>query len=88
MKILKKFKCSDGTTITCAKGKKSKNDFKIFTTFPYATFPHSLEYIGMVLRLKAHVEDINYPPPKKGRKMLFDFIKECMFNERKTSTLR
>lgn len=76
-------KCLDGTIITTRPGEKGTGDRKIFTHFPYSTFPQSLYYVGSIVRLKARLEDINYPPDKgkKGRKYLLEFITECIMNE-------
>lgn len=75
------YKCDDGTILSTVQGKKSEKDFIILTTFPRSQMPHSLEFIGAALRLKANVEDINYPPPGDGRGYLFSFLRECVFNE-------
>jgi hypothetical protein len=64
-------------------GKNGPNDMKIFTQFPYMPWAHSLCYIGHCLRLKAEVEDRNYPPEKgfQGRGKLMTFIYDCVFNK-------
>ena len=78
-----KYKCDDGTEIECRPGKKSENDFKIYTRFPNQPWPHTLEYIGHCIRLKAEVEERSYPREKgfKGRNMLLHFIQECVFKK-------
>lgn len=60
-------------------GKNGPNDMKIFSRFPTQPWPHSLFYAGLILRLKAEVEDRNYPPPAQGATFLFRFIRDCIF---------
>lgn len=69
--------------IVTVPGKNGKDDMKILTTFPYMPWPHSLSYIGHCLRLKAEVEDRNYPPGNgfQGRGKLMTFIHECIFKK-------
>lgn len=77
-----RIECPDGTIITTRQGKKGPDDdFKIYTQFPYQPFPHSMFYAGAISRLKAWVEDINYPPEegKLGRKFLFRYLQDCIF---------
>jgi hypothetical protein len=65
-------------------GKKSKNDFMIFTQFPRQPFPHSLEFIGQCLRYKSYIEDDAYPPPARGKHMLLHFCQESVLKREKT----
>jgi hypothetical protein len=75
-----KYICKDGTKIYLKQGKKSENDFKIYTEFPNQPWPHTLEYIGYCLRLKAWVEKINYPKEKgfRDRFYLHHFVQDCI----------
>ena len=67
--------------ITTQPGKNGPEDMKIFTEFPYMPWPHSLFYIGHCLRLKAEVEDRNYPTGEgfQGRGKLMAFIHDCIY---------
>jgi hypothetical protein len=79
----KEYVCTDGTEIFTKQGKKSENDFKIYTKFPREYWPHTLEYIGYCIRLKAHVEEINYPRERglQGQKYLHRFIQDCIWKK-------
>lgn len=85
-KIPDKYKCGDDTEIECRQGKKSEDDFKIYTRFPNQPWPHTLEYIGQCIRLKAEVEEINYPRSKgfQGKKFLHRFIQDCIWKTNMT----
>jgi hypothetical protein len=82
----KVYNCDDRTQIIIKPGKKSENDFIIFTNFPNRTHPHTLEYIGQALRLKSEVEEINYPLSDgyEGRFYLLRFVLECILNKKKS----
>ena len=66
----------DGTVVRLVPGRKVPNDKIIVTEFPQQHHAHSLEYIALVLRLKAEIEDLCYPPTSgyRGRYLLLDFV--------------
>lgn len=73
----------NGERIFTIPGKKGPDDMKILTVFPKMPWAHSLFYIGQCLRLKAEVEDRDYPPEKgfQGRGKLMTFIHDCIFKK-------
>lgn len=71
----------NGEKVFTEPGKNGPEDMKIFTMFPKMPWPHSLYYIAVCLRLKAKVEDRNYPPPAQGRGKLMDFCYDCIFSK-------
>ena len=77
----KKYTCKDGTVIWTVPGKKSKNDFIVKTRFPNIIVVHSLELAGMYARLKAQVEEINYPRNSGllGWQYIFDYYRWMIF---------
>jgi hypothetical protein len=76
-----KIKTPYGEIVHTIPGKNGPLDMKIFTTFPKMPWPHSLYYIAVCLRLKAMVEDRNYPPPAAGRGKLMEFCHDCIFSK-------
>jgi hypothetical protein len=70
--------CSDGTQILKGAGHKSPGDFKIYVEFPVSPWPLTYEVIGVLLNFAAKLEDINYPSPYRGRKMLAEYVAECI----------
>ena len=75
-----------GERIYTEPGTRGPDDMKIFTVFPRRIWAHSLCYIGHCLRLKAEVEDRNYPTAKgfQGRGKLAVFVHDCLYSQHLT----
>lgn len=73
-----------GERIFTTPGNNGPDDMKIFTEFPSKPWLHSFYYIAVCLRLKAEVEDRNYPPPYAGRGKIMSFCRDVLFHKEMT----
>lgn len=74
------FTTDAGERVYTKPGNRGPNDMQIFSIFPKLPWKTTLQYIGIILRLKGIVEDRNYPRDSgyQGAWKLLRFIKDCI----------
>jgi len=79
-----KLKTRAGETVYTQPGNRGPHDMQILTVFPNSPWKTTLEYIGIIARLKSMVENRNYPRSQgyEGAWKLLKFLRECILNHK------
>jgi hypothetical protein len=80
-----KYITKNGEKVFTKPGENGPDDMVIYSEFPKQPWKHSLEYIGICLRLKSMVESRNYDKSRyAGEARLWKFCDMCIHNLSKT----